>query len=279
MCPDTQGVHVNAGSMCSCALLSQEDAGVHSYAPYHRGKHGCWVEVQPGTMTVEWLCVLDTKAGVACAATHPNTREHEMQGDRAPCCLVELGCGVAVHPDSGGISGCRANIYPKTRNTRVQGDSAARHPAIRGRGVPVHPVACSGGESLQPDSGRQAAGGGGHPVPGGSGQGCGAAGLRRGHHPHPRADLGKGGEGAGLGAHDLEGHPERVALPAPREGRGPGPSAPRASGAPFPVRKRRGGGGEVGLRGGARGGASGVGCVSSPPRRPSPARLTPSGLT
>lgn len=162
----------------------------------------------------EWLCALTPQGVVECAATPPSTTGYEVQAGCAPCCLLELGCRVALHP--GEIFGCRASIHPNTRDTCVQGGCAARHPAVSSRGLSVQPEPRTGGRDRR------------------------APRSRRGHHP-PGGGLGDGEEGAGLEAHDLEGHPEQVALPAPREGRGPGPSAAPASGAPFPVRKGEGG--------------------------------------
>lgn len=93
-------------------------------------------------------------------------------------------------------------------------------------------------------------------------------------HPHPWADS---GEGAGLGARDLEGRPSgRTPRPTESGGPGSGPSAAARAGRHFQA-------GEGRLRVWGEGVRAGGGCslsrLSRLPRPPSPARLDPPRLT
>lgn len=119
----------------------------------------------------------------------------------------------------------------------------------------------------------------GTPSPAAQGRGaarrvCGAAII-----PTHGRTWGREGKGLALGPMTLKDTPSASHSPPHGRAAGPARQLPGRAGRHFQSEKGGGEGGEVGLRGGARGGASGVGCVSSPPRRPSPARLTPSGLT
>lgn len=194
----------------------------------------------------EWLCALTPQGVVECAATPPSTTGYEVHAGCAPCCLLELGCRVALHP--GEIFGCRASIHPSTRDTRVQGGCAARHPAVSSRGLSVQPEPRTGGRDRR------------------------APRSRRGHHP-PGADLGTERKGPALRPMTLKATPSKSHSPPHGRAAGPARQLPRRAGRHFQSEKGRGG------VYAARGGADSVGSVSSLPRRPSPARLTPSGLT